>query len=195
MLHYLHQKGYTNVKGIDISAEQIAIAERDGLDAEQADVFDFLKMNDSSPLQGERASSAMLGEGFDCVIAIDFVEHFTKDELLRMFELLREKMKHGGILLIQTVNGEGLFPQQIIYGDLTHQTILSPGSMSQLLRAVGFSEVKFSETAPLPKGAIGLLRSSLWSIIRTAANFMRKIESGKTQSVWTENFICTAKNK
>jgi len=189
MLHYLHQKGFTNVKGIDISAEQIAIAKRHGLDAEQADVFEYLNSINSSPLQGER-----LGEGsFDCIIAIDFVEHFTKDELLRLVELLREKMSPCGIILLQTVNGEGLFPQQIIYGDLTHQTILSPGSMGQLLAAIGFKDVKCTETSPLANGVIGIVRSSLWSLIRTAANVIRKIESGKSQSVWTENFICTAR--
>jgi SAM-dependent methyltransferase len=193
MLHYLQHKGFTNVKGIDISAEQIAIAQREGLNAERADVFDFLNRDGSSPLRGERASSSMPGEGIDCVIAIDFVEHFTKEELLRMFELIHAKMKSGGILLIQTVNGEGLFPQQIIYGDLTHQTILSPGSMGQLLAAVGFSDVKFSETAPLASGAKGIFRSAIWNIIRASANFVRKIESGKTQSVWTENFICSAR--
>jgi SAM-dependent methyltransferase len=178
MLNYLRHKGFTNVRGIDISAEQIAIAKRDGLDAEQADVFDFL----------ERSTTQI-----DCIIAIDFVEHFTKDELLRMLELLRSKIKPGGILLIQTVNGEGLFPGQIIYGDLTHQTILSPGSMGQLLSAVGFRDVKFYETAPLSSGIKGVIRSALWNMIRASANFARKVEAGKTQSVWTENFICSAR--
>jgi SAM-dependent methyltransferase len=178
ILNYLQQKGFTNVKGIDISAEQIAIARRNELNAEQADIFDFLE-------------SVTLPTA--CVIAIDLVEHFTKEELFRMFELLHEKIKPGGILLVQTVNGEGLFPQQIIYGDLTHQTILSPGSMGQLLAAVGFHDMKFYETAPLSGGVKGIFRIAIWNIVRAAANFVRKIESGKTQSVWTENFICNAR--
>ena len=65
ILHYLHQKGFTNVRGIDISHEQIALAKAHGLNAEREDVFDFFE---------ERH------EKFDAIIAIDFFEHFTKEE-------------------------------------------------------------------------------------------------------------------
>jgi 2-polyprenyl-3-methyl-5-hydroxy-6-metoxy-1,4-benzoquinol methylase len=188
ILSYLRQNGFMNVKGIDVSDEQIALARKDGLDAERTDVFEYLKNNYSSPLQGER-----LGERLDCVIAIDFVEHFTKEELLRLFELLHKVMKPGGVLLLQTVNGEGLFPRQIIYGDLTQSTILSPGSMSQLLSSTGFHEMKYFECAPPPFGLKGRLRSIAWKMIRAGANTIRLIESNKAQSIWTENFICSAR--
>ncbi len=179
ILSYLQNKGFTNAKGIDISEEQITIARKDGLDAERADVFEYL----------ERQSPASL----DAVIAIDFVEHFTKQELLPLFELVHTAMKSDAILLLQTVNGEGLFPQQIMYGDLTHSTILSPGSMNQLLSTLGFHDMHYFECAPLSIGMKGRLRSTAWQMIRTVANAIRKIESNKTQSVWTENFICAAR--
>ncbi len=178
ILNYLRTKGFTNAKGIDISEEQIALARKDSLNAERADVFEYLK---SQPLAS-----------LDSVIAIDFVEHFTKEELLQLFKIVHSAMKPNGVLLLQTVNGEGLFPRQIMYGDLTHSTILSPGSMGQLLSAVGFHDVNYFECAPLPHGLKGMLRSVAWKTIRAGANAIRKIESNKTQSVWTENFICSA---
>jgi 2-polyprenyl-3-methyl-5-hydroxy-6-metoxy-1,4-benzoquinol methylase len=189
ILNYLKQKGFTNVKGIDVSNEQIELAYREGLNAVRADVFEYLEKKYSSPLRGERPS-----EGLDCVIAIDFVEHFTKEELLRLCGLLHTTMKPDGILLLQTVNGEGLFPRQIIYGDLTHSTILSPGSMSQLLSATGFHDMKYVECAPIASGMKGTLRSIAWNVIRTGANAVRRIESNKTQQIWTENFICSARS-
>jgi 2-polyprenyl-3-methyl-5-hydroxy-6-metoxy-1,4-benzoquinol methylase len=179
ILSYLRSKGFTNVRGIDISEEQITLAQKEGLNAERADVFEYLEKQPPASL--------------DAVIATDFVEHFTKEELLRLFELLHTAMKPNGVLLLQTVNGEGLFPRQIIYGDLTHSTILSPGSMSQLLSATGFHDMKYFECAPLASGLKGILRSTAWNIIRAGANAIRKIESNKTQSVWTENFICSAR--
>ena len=179
VLCYLRTKGFTNAKGIDVSEEQIVLARKDGCNAEQADVLEYLK--DQAPAS------------LDCVIAIDFVEHFTKEELLRLFELLHTTMKSGGVLVLQTVNGEGLFPRQIIYGDLTHMTILSPGSMGQLLSATGFHDMKYFECAPLASGIKGMIRANGWKIIRAGANAIRKIESNKTQSVWTENFICSAR--
>lgn len=112
ILNYLRHKGFDKAKGIDISQQQIDIALRDRLDAELADVFEFLDRH---------------SEGFEAVIAIDFAEHFTKDELLRMFEAIHAAMKPGGTLLLQTPNAEGVFARQVMYGDLTHETILSPG--------------------------------------------------------------------
>jgi cyclopropane fatty-acyl-phospholipid synthase-like methyltransferase len=179
ILNYLRHKGFTNASGIDVSDEQITLALKDSLNAERADVFEYL----------EKRSPASV----DCVIAIDFVEHFTKEELLRLFELLHSAMKPGGTLLLQTVNGEGLFPRQIMYGDLTHSTILSPGSMSQLLSVTGFHDMQYFECAPIPSGWKGMLRSRSWKIIRAGANIIRLIESNKTQSVWTENFITSAR--
>jgi 2-polyprenyl-3-methyl-5-hydroxy-6-metoxy-1,4-benzoquinol methylase len=185
ILNYLHQKGFTNVKGIDISQEQIELAQRDALDAECADVFEHLDKSSLLFKEGE-------GGGYDCVIAIDFVEHFTKEELLHLFESLRTAMKPGAVLLLQTPNGEGLFSRQIMYGDLTHETILSPGSLGQLLRATDFENIQYFECAPVANGIVGIARALLWKIIRAAANTIRRIESHKSQSVWTENFICVA---
>ncbi|HWF44504.1 MAG TPA: class I SAM-dependent methyltransferase [Candidatus Kapabacteria bacterium] len=178
MLNYLHQKGFRNVKGIDISDEQIALADAQGLDAEIADVFTFLEA-ESTPL--------------DCIIAIDFVEHFSKEELYRLFTLAHDRLTKNGLFLVQTVNGEGLFPRQIIYGDLTHSTILTPGSMQQLLQATGFSDTRFAECSPIVRGIKGMVRASFWKLIKTGANVIRMIESGKRQSVWTENFITAAR--
>ncbi|HZK76399.1 MAG TPA: class I SAM-dependent methyltransferase [Candidatus Kapabacteria bacterium] len=192
MLNYLHQKGFTNVKGIDISQEQVDLALRDSLDAECADVFEYL--DTSTPSFSRRGGSPTIpGGGYDCVIAIDFVEHFTKEELLRMFESLHAAMKSGAILLLQTPNGEGLFSRQVMYGDLTHETILTPGSLGQLLRATGFGKIQCFECAPIASGMLGIARALLWNIVCTAANSIRRIESHKTQPIWTENFICVAK--
>jgi cyclopropane fatty-acyl-phospholipid synthase-like methyltransferase len=178
MLEYLRSKRFANARGIDISEEQIALAQKQGLHAEVADVFEFLESSQGT---------------YDAIIAIDFVEHFTKPELLRLFQLVRKALAPNGRFLIQTANGEGLFPRQIIYGDLTHMTIFTPGSIAQLLRATGFSHIEFSEAAPLASGLRGMLRSFLWNTIRFCANFVRKIEAGKSQAVWTENFITLAR--
>lgn len=165
------------MKGIDISQEQVDLALRDALDAECADVFEYLGRVHSS---------------LDAVIAIDFVEHFTKEELLRLFESLHAAMKPGAVLLLQTPNGEGLFSRQVMYGDLTHETILTPGSLGQLLRATGFGKIQCFECAPIASGMLGIARALLWNIVRTAANSIRRIESHKSQPIWTENFICVA---
>ena len=72
-------------------------------------------------------------------------------------------------------------------------TIFTDGSLRQLLRPFGFDRFTFRETGPAPVGAKGRVRALAWSVIRMLANAARKIETGKTQRIWTENVICACR--
>ena len=176
LLAFLAQHGFTNARGVDISAEQVALAQGRGVDATVADVFDSLRG----------------GAAFGAVIAVDVFEHLTRDELVRLAPLLFEALVPGGRLLIQTANGAGLFPRQVIYGDLTHLTIFTPESLVQLLRPCGFTDLRFYETGPIPIRLRGRLNVAAWRMLKVLANAARRIETGKRQSIWTENFLCLA---
>jgi hypothetical protein len=101
-------------------------------------------------------------------------------------------LQPGGRVLIQTANGAGLFSRQVVYGDLTHVTIFTPESLGQLLRPVGFQDLTWYETGPVPIRLRGKMDLLLWSVIKQVANTIRTIETGKRQAIWTENFICRA---
>lgn len=175
LLLFLKQFGFTGARGLDVSDEQIRIARERGLDAEVADVFAYLERLDR-PLAA--------------IVAIDFFEHFSKDELMRLLPAIFAALRPGGRLILMTPNGQGLFPHQVIYGDLTHMTIFAPGSMRQLLQFHGFESIEFSESGPVPKDFVGRVRRVLWRLIRFTANAVRRIETGKSQEIWTENLIC-----
>lgn len=175
MLEYLAARGFVNVEGVDISEEQIDIAIRRGLKAWAADALEYMRSN--------------VGR-YKAIIAIDFIEHFPKDELLNLLRSIHGSLTEGGILIVQTPNGQGLFPHQIIYGDLTHYTILTPDSLKQILRFVEFEAIEFRETGPVPSSIKGKVRVALWKIIKLLANAVRQIEAGKPQEIWTENVIC-----
>jgi SAM-dependent methyltransferase len=177
LLAYLERRGFSHARGIDISTEQIAHAHERGVHAEIGDAFDFLEHN-QHPFAG--------------ILAVDVLEHFSRDELLRLAPLLHAALRPGGRLIVQTANGAGLFARQVIYGDLTHMTILTPDSLAQLLRPVGFGDFRFYETGPIPIRLRGKIDVALWTVLKTVANSVRSIETGKRQSIWTENFICRA---
>ena len=175
MLEFLTRCGFRQVKGIDVSSEQIEQANRRGCVAEVADVYEFLKDKHDT---------------FDVILALDFVEHFHKEELLELALLIFTSLKKGGRLILQTPNGQGLFARQIVYGDITHITIFTPASLQQLLSESGFDNFRFSETSPTPQNMKGRLRLLLWQLVKFAANSVRRIEAGKSQTIWTENMIC-----
>jgi len=175
MLQLLKDHGFTNAIGIDVSAEQVLSATGAGLTAQVGDVFEYLRDSRSK---------------FDAITALDFVEHFGKAEQIPLFEAIYAALRPGATLLLETPNGEGLFASQVIYGDLTHLTIFNEGSLTQLLKLIGFDSLEFFETGPAPKDLKGRVRGFLWRLIKLAANGARIIESGDTQRLWTKNLIC-----
>ena len=101
-----------------------------------------------------------------------------------------DALEPNGYLILQTPNGQGLFPHQVAYGDLTHLTIFTPGSLQQLLRLFGFEHFQFDETGPVPGNLQGKLRGAAWRAVKFVLNLVRKVETGKSQTIWTENMIC-----
>jgi SAM-dependent methyltransferase len=162
---------------VDISAEQIELAQQRGVNAEQHDALAYLAANPRS---------------FDAILAVDVLEHFTRDELGHLAKHLFNALKPRARFIVQTANGAGLHPGQVIYGDLTHQTIFTPESLGQLLRSVGFETLAFYETGPIPVRIRGKLDVVLWTAIKVVANTVRHVETGKRQAIWTENFMCRA---
>ena len=171
MLEFLKRFGFKKVKGIDISSEGVELSKKRGCDAEVADVFAYLEGKQNT---------------FDSIIAVDFIEHFTKDELLSLTRLIFDSLKKGGRLILQTVNGEGLFPNMNIYGDLTHSTIFTTSSMMQMLRLVGFDNFHFVEYELLRKKRNKLA----WKLVKYVATKVRGIETGQSHTFWAENMIC-----
>jgi SAM-dependent methyltransferase len=177
LLAFLGRQGFTDARGVDISAEQVELARKRGVNVEVGDAF---------------AALSQRQRGCDALIAVDVLEHFTRDELVQLAPLLFSALKPGGRLLVQTANGAGLFPRQVIYGDLTHLTIFTPESLAQLLRPRGFERLRFYETGPTPLRVRGRVNVAAWSLLKLAVNAIRSVETGKRQSIWTENFICLA---
>lgn len=178
LIKFLTQNGFKNVVGIDISREQIALAKSKGFNVFLADVFDYLRKKTNK---------------WNMVFALDFIEHFSKDELFEMLKLIYDSLEEQGVLIIRTPNAEGIFPNRIIYGDLTHQTIFNENSLSQLLNHSGFTKLTFFENSPVSKNIKGMMRSILWRTIKLPLNFIRIVETGGSQKLWTQDFYCIAK--
>lgn len=177
-LALLKHEGYARVSGIDISGEMVARAKARGLDVTQGDALELLSTKT---------------ERYGAVLAFDLIEHFTKDELLELLPAIRERLLPGGVFVVQTPNGQGLFPRQVIFGDLTHVTVFTPESLEQLLRFSGFEDIDVREAGPAPKSLRGVVRLALWNGIKLGAKAARYVETGKEQAIWTENMLCRSK--
>ena len=145
LLHFAREAGYTKLRGVDGSPQQVAAAQRLGIEGiSEGDLRDTL--------------AAQADASLDVVIAFDVIEHFTRDELLPFVDAVHRVLKPCGCWIIHVPNGESPFFGGIRYGDLTHEMAFTRTSLSQLLLSSGFGEVHCFEDAPVVHGAKSALR-------------------------------------
>ena len=123
LLHFLLALGYTDVRGVDISPDQVALARQVTPNVEQADVLAWL--------EGKK-------ECFDLIVALDLIEHFHKDEVLRFLDLCFAALRPGGKLILQTPNADSPFGMQLRYGDISHEWAFNVNQLVRLLSRAGF---------------------------------------------------------
>jgi len=176
-LHCLKEEGYENCLGIDVSSESLKIAKNLGID-------NIKKMNAKSYLKNVEGY-------FDAVVAIDFFEHFNKNDIIAILRDTYSALTNNGVLLIQVPNG--IYPFGGIYqhGDFTHETTFSPESMMQVLRIAGFDSVllkssKTHKTKPYYKYL-------LWRMIKKMVGFYISFETHQKMDILTPNFIAIGK--
>jgi 2-polyprenyl-3-methyl-5-hydroxy-6-metoxy-1,4-benzoquinol methylase len=181
LVHFAREAGYRDVRGVDVSAEQVAAAGRLGIaGVEQGDLLEPL---------------GALPEGSqDVIVAFDVMEHFSKEELLLLVDSVHRALRANGRWIIHVPNGESPFGTAIRYGDLTHELAFTRESISQLLLASGYRSVECFEDAPVAHGFKSFMRRALWSVARAGLRFYVAVETGDSarEAVFTRNLLAVA---
>ncbi len=128
LVHSLKQRGYTDVLGIDISDEQIELARKFGVEnIIQQEAIHFLETNNRK---------------WDIIIALEFIEHLSKEEVMYFLSLCRQRINKGCRLILRTLNCISPFFGMYAFGDFTHQTFFTPSSLKQVVYRAGFTKVE-----------------------------------------------------
>lgn len=128
LIQLLKEKGYTNLTGLDLSHEQVKVAHQMGVnEVQEGDAIEYLK--------------SFSGK-FDVIVGTDIIEHFTKDELVELLKLIKDKLSTGGKAIFRTPNLDSLFSSVFANGDFTHENYLNASSAQQVMLAVGFQSAK-----------------------------------------------------
>lgn len=178
LLGFLRDQGFGGCRGVDLSAEQVALARAAGLEVRQADLFEELRAGPHD---------------CDAIIAVDVLEHVERDRLLEFGRLCHRALRPGGLLIVQTPNGEGVHAGHVIHGDLTHRTIFNESSLRQYLRALDFTDIVVRETAPVPVGLKGVLRWLAWQLVRGVAICGTLAETGRRPRVLTQELLAAGR--
>lgn len=179
----LQKLGYTNVRGIDISEEQIEYAaQRLGL----------------ANVAVEDAISGLAGQVkvYDVILLLDVLEHLELDYSVKLLKLIKSALRPRGVLLIQVPNALApLSPNR--YGDVTHLRAYTPSSMAQHLRMGGFIEIAHFELPPYIHGIASLIRRGLWaSVVKPLIGvFMLIANSNRMGGIYTTNLLTVARRE
>lgn len=177
-VYWLQNMGFENVEGIDISGEQVEIAEKLGVkNVKKGDIFEFLGRGTNK---------------YDIVFARDIMEHFSKDKVLEMLESVYGSLNDGGRLIIQTVNAENPLWGRIRHGDFTHDLAFTKNSMNQVLKVAGFKKVIVRPQRPVVHGFISLIRYVLWMLLEIPVRFFLLVETGSLKGILTQNILVVA---
>ncbi|MDQ7842946.1 MAG: methyltransferase domain-containing protein [Armatimonadota bacterium] len=160
----LARQGYRQVEGIDVSEEQVALAQARGLPVRKADAFDFL---------------APRREQFDAILALDVIEHFDRDELLRFLDLVAAALKPGGRVIVKTPNANAPTAARARFRDLTHELIFTEHSLRTGFAVAGLRTLSVFGERIRPATTAGLIRWLLGSVTRLAWRLLLIGELGR----------------
>jgi len=177
LLYGLKKLGYTNMTGVDISAEQIELARRIWPNVILGDAIEFLRSHSDT---------------FDLIVALDFLEHFRKEEVLPILDVFYAALRPGGRVILSTPNAESPLPADC-WRDFTHEVYFTSNSIKQVLQIVGFEKVQILPTEPVPHGVFSTIRWVLWQGIKALIYFYNLVETSRPGSgVFTRGMIATA---
>jgi len=182
--HYLLKKGFTNIRAVDLSEEQIRIAkqklEEYGIKYEGKvqfcikDAFEYLRTHN----------------GFAMIALIDFLEHLQKDKIIEILELANIALQDNGLLLIRVTNADNPMWGRFFYRDFTHQTPFTPDALRQCLSVTGFDVIKIDyEVLPKPRKLLAWVKQKVrWMSLWLLGKFL-----GIEPEAFAEDLIAVAK--
>lgn len=174
-IYFLQQQGYSNVWGIDISQEQLDVAEKMGVNnLKKSDFVEYL---------------SKCSVKFDMIIAIDIIEHLRKDEILSFLDTICDSLKPKGKVLIGTLNSQSLFSGRSLYCDFTHEQGFTPDSLSQVLRVCNFKNIQVYGEEPVVYDLRSFIRFILWWMVKSVLKLYLVIESGTGRGLWKRDYI------
>ncbi len=122
-------------RGIDLGEESVAHCRSKGLEAEVADLFDYLPAQPDSE--------------FDGIVSSQVVEHIAPEKLPEMIRFCAAKLRRGGVLALETPNPEclAIFATHF-YLDPTHTKPIPPPLLAFYLEEAGFGRIEIHRLSP-----------------------------------------------
>ena len=154
-------------RGIDLSEESVAICRHKGLDAEVADLFEYLADLPEASLDG--------------IFCSQVVEHLPPERLPEMIKLAASRLSRNGVIAIETPNPEclAIFATHF-YLDPTHTRPVPHPLLAFYLEEFGIGKIEVKRLAPAAE--------SMPSLQSLPQDFRDAFFGGLITRSWAESF-------
>ena len=124
-----------NARGIDLDEEAVALCRSKGLEAERADLYEYLP--------------ALADASLDGIFSAQVVEHLPPARLPEMIRLCAQKLERGGVLALETPNPEclAIFATHF-YLDPTHIRPVPDKLLAFYMVEAGFGAIEVHKLSP-----------------------------------------------
>lgn len=163
LVRLLQADGF-DAEGIDISPEQVALAQAAGVTRVREGDF--------------RAILAAHPAHYVAITATDLLEHLTKPEVLQTFDDVAAALAPGGVFVARVPNAVSPLAGHIRAGDFTHQTSFTARSIRQLAAAAGFESVVTRSCPPVAHSLASAARVVVWQVVSACYRIALASETG-----------------
>lgn len=179
-VYFLKQHGYEDVRGVDISIEQVEYAHELGLETViHSDLLNFLEGCDDASI--------------DVILMIDILEHMDRESVFSILNRVHRVLRQGGICIGHVPNAAGIFGIQVRYNDITHELAFTDRSIKQIFNTLGFQHVQAYEESPLIYNLKSLFRWIIWATGTLPYRLLKLAESGSYHIILSSNLIFKAR--
>ena len=176
-LYFLGKEGYKNCLGIDISKENIEFCKEKKFNVKLCDAFEFLT---------EKTKH------FDLIVMNDLIEHFNKQEIIEILELVNKNLVQYGKVIIKTLNASNpILANSGRYIDFTHEISFTEESLSQVLRVCGFKDVRIhpQDIYIFYKNPLNYLAKYISKFLNSIFRLLFLLYGRKTTNIFTKSII------
>ena len=136
LLEALKARGVAS-QGLDISAEQAAVARSFGLHVDH--VEDSL---------GWLRAQVAGGRRWAAIYLLDVIEHLAAADQIELIGVLAQALQPGGQLVLRNPNPDSVVGLRMMYIDYTHRFTPTADALEGLLKASGFTAVQTRDELP-----------------------------------------------
>jgi 2-polyprenyl-3-methyl-5-hydroxy-6-metoxy-1,4-benzoquinol methylase len=176
----LRDSGYKNLRGVDLSPEQVQLANELGASMVEHGTLE-------SVLSEER--------GVALVTMFDVIEHLTRGEAITALQAIHAALVDDGTLVMRTPNIDSRLGTVLSFGDLTHEMHLNKYSALELFASLHFSSVEILEVPPVGGGIGAQITRKLVSPFQRISSALLHVSQGISRSatISTPNMLIVAR--